>query len=83
MHSTVTILSEIHRESKLTTVIVCGSVNVSPDAFLYFMEILDDNEPHVSPETVDDLMLVAQECGYNNLIANLAPQRDIPRREEN
>jgi hypothetical protein len=28
-------------------------------------------------------MLVAQECGYNNLIANLAPQRDIPRREEN
>jgi hypothetical protein len=39
---------------------------------------------HIFPrETVDDLMLLAQEFGHNGLIASLVPQRDIPGHEEN
>jgi hypothetical protein len=57
--------------------------NVSPGAFTHFMEILDGAEPHFSQETVDDLILLAQEFGYNGLIASLVPQRDVSRHEEN
>jgi hypothetical protein len=47
------------------------------------MEILDGAEPHFPQETVDDLVLLAQEFGHNSLIASLVPQRDVPRHEEN
>jgi hypothetical protein len=47
------------------------------------MEILDGAEPHFSQETVDDLILLAQEFERNSLIASLVPQRDVPRHEEN
>jgi hypothetical protein len=47
------------------------------------MEILDGAEAHFSQETVGALMLLAQEFGHNILIASLAPQRDVPRHEEN
>jgi hypothetical protein len=57
--------------------------NVSPGAFTHFMETLDGAEPHFSQETVDDLILLAQEFGQNGLIASLVPQRDVPRHEEN
>jgi hypothetical protein len=57
--------------------------NVSPGGFTHFMVILDGSEPYLSQETVDDLMLLAQESGHNGLIANLVPQRDVPRYEEN
>jgi hypothetical protein len=57
--------------------------NVSPSAFTYFMEILDGPGPHCSQETIDDLILLAQEFGYNDLIASLVPQRDVLRHEEN
>jgi hypothetical protein len=57
--------------------------NVSPGAFTHFMEMLDGAEPHLSQETVDDLILLAQEFRYNGLIASLVPQRDVPRHEEN
>jgi hypothetical protein len=57
--------------------------NVSPGAFTHFMEILDGAEVHFSQETVDDLMLLAQEFGHNGLIASLVPQRDVPSHEEN
>jgi hypothetical protein len=58
-------------------------LNVSPGAFTHFMEILDRAEPHFSHETVDDLILLAQESGHNGLTASLVPQRDVPRHEEN
>jgi hypothetical protein len=58
-------------------------LNVSPGAFTHFMEILDGSEPQFSQETVDDLILLAQESGHNGLIASLVPQRDVPRHEEN
>jgi hypothetical protein len=57
--------------------------NVSPGTFTHFMEILAGAEPRFSQETVDDLILLAQEFGHNGLIANLVPQRDVPRHEEN
>jgi hypothetical protein len=57
--------------------------NVSLGDFTHFMEILDGAEPHFSQETVDDLILLAQEFGYNGLIFSLVPQRDVPRHEEN
>jgi hypothetical protein len=57
--------------------------NVSPGAFTLFMEIFDGSEPHFSQEIVDDLILLAQEFGNNDLNASLVPQRDIPRHEEN
>jgi hypothetical protein len=57
--------------------------NVSPGAFTHFMEILDGAESHFSHETVDDLILLAQEFGHNGLISSLVPQRDVPRHEEN
>jgi hypothetical protein len=57
--------------------------SASAGAFAHFMEILDGAEPHFSQETVDDLMLLAQEFGHNGLIASLVPQRDVPRHEEN
>jgi hypothetical protein len=57
--------------------------NVSPGAFTHFMEILDGSEPHFSQETIDDLIVLAQESGHNSLIACLVPQRDVPRHEEN
>jgi hypothetical protein len=60
-----------------------AQLNVSPGAFTYFMEIVDGSEPHFSQETVDDLILLAQEFGHNGLIASLAPQRDVPRHEAN
>jgi hypothetical protein len=56
--------------------------NVSPGAFTHFMEILDGSEPHFSQETVDDLILLAQEFGHHGLIARLVPQRDVPRHED-
>jgi hypothetical protein len=56
---------------------------VSPDAFTYFMEILDGAEPLFSQETVDDLILLAQEFKHNFLIVSSVPQRDVPRHEEN
>jgi hypothetical protein len=56
--------------------------NVSPGAFTHFMEILDGSEPHFSQQTVDDLILLAQEFGYNSLIASLVAQRDVPRHQE-
>jgi hypothetical protein len=37
------------------------------------MEIPDGAEPHFSHETGDDLVLLAQEFGHNNLIASLVP----------
>jgi hypothetical protein len=58
------------------------SSNVQPGAFTHFMEILDGAEPHFSQETIDDLILLAQELGQVNLIASLGPQRDVPRHEE-
>jgi hypothetical protein len=57
--------------------------NVSTGAFTHFMEILDGSEPHSSQETVDDLILLAQEFGHNGLIASLVPQRDVSKHEEN
>jgi hypothetical protein len=57
--------------------------NLSPGALTHFMEILDGVEPHFPHETVDDLMLLAQDFRYNSLIASLVPQRDVPRDEEN
>jgi hypothetical protein len=57
--------------------------NLSPGAFAHFMEIRDGAEPHFSQETVDDLILLAQESGHNGLIASLVPQQDVPRHEEN
>jgi hypothetical protein len=57
--------------------------NVSPGAFTHFMEILDGAEPHFSQETVDDLILLAQESGHNGLIASLVPKRDVLKHEEN
>jgi hypothetical protein len=57
--------------------------NVSPGAFTHFIEIPDGSEPHFSQEAVDDLILLAQEFGYNGLVASLVPQRDVPRHEEN
>jgi hypothetical protein len=57
--------------------------NVSPGAFTHFMEILDGPESHFSQEAVDDISLLAQEFGRNSLIANLVPQRDVPRHVEN
>jgi hypothetical protein len=57
--------------------------NVSPGTFTHFMEILDGSEPHFSQETVDDLILLAQEFRHNSLIANFVPQRDVLRHEEN
>jgi hypothetical protein len=57
--------------------------NVSPGAFTHFMEILDPSKAHFSQETVDDLILLAQELGHNGLIASLVPQREGPRHEEN
>jgi hypothetical protein len=56
---------------------------MSPGAFTHFMEILDGSEPHFPQETVDNLILLAQEFGHNGLIASLVPQRDVPRHEEN
>jgi hypothetical protein len=47
--------------------------NVSPGAFTHSMEILDGSEPHLSRETVDDLILLAQEFGHNSVIASLVP----------
>jgi hypothetical protein len=58
-------------------------LNVSPDSFTYFMKNFPSIGLRLSPETFDHLMLLAQEFGYNNLIAGLARQRDLPRREEN
>jgi hypothetical protein len=57
--------------------------NVSPGAFIDFMEILDGSEPHFSQETVDDLIILTQDLGHNGLIASLIPQRDVLRHEEN
>jgi hypothetical protein len=57
--------------------------NVSSGAFTRFMEILDGSEPHFPQETVDDLILLAQEFGPNDLIASLVPRQDVPRHEEN
>jgi hypothetical protein len=57
--------------------------NVSPHAFTHSTEILDGAESHFSQETVDDLILMAQEFGHNSLITSLVPQRDVPRHEEN
>jgi hypothetical protein len=48
--------------------------NVSPGTFTHFMEILDGAGPHFSHETVDDLILLAQEFGHNGPIASLVPQ---------
>jgi hypothetical protein len=39
-------------------------------------------ERHFAPESFDDVMLCARKFGYNSLITGLAPQRDVPRREE-
>jgi hypothetical protein len=50
---------------------------------MYFMEILDGAQMHFSPETFDDLMLLAREFGHNSLITRLVQQRDFPRREGN
>jgi hypothetical protein len=47
------------------------------------MEILSGAELHFSPETSDDLMLLAREFWYNTLITHLFPQLDFPRRERN
>jgi hypothetical protein len=47
------------------------------------MEILDGVEPHDSPKTVDGLILLAREFGYNILIAYWARQLDVPRGNEN
>jgi hypothetical protein len=57
--------------------------NVSPGTFTHFMEILDGAEPHFSHETVDDLVLLAQEFGHISLIASLVEQPDVSRHEEN
>jgi hypothetical protein len=57
--------------------------NVSPGAFTHFMQILDGSEPHFPQETVDDIILLAQESGHNALIASLVPQRDVPSHKEN
>jgi hypothetical protein len=58
-------------------------LNMSPDPFTHFMEILDGIEPHFSPETFDDLVLLAREFGDNSLITRLVPQQDFPRLEGN
>jgi hypothetical protein len=57
--------------------------NVLPGAFTHFMEIPDGAEPHFSQETVDDLILLAQEFEHDGLIANWVPQRNVPRHEKN
>jgi hypothetical protein len=56
---------------------------VSPGAFTHFIEILHGAEPYCSQETVDDLILLAQEFGRHARIASLAPQQDVPRYEAN
>jgi hypothetical protein len=57
--------------------------NIPPNAFTHFMKILDGAESYSPPLTIGDLMLLARELGYHALIANLAPQQDIPKCEEN
>jgi hypothetical protein len=56
---------------------------VSLDGFALFLETLDGIEPPFSPETFDDLMLLAREFEYNSLVVSLTLQRDVPRCEEN
>jgi hypothetical protein len=56
-------------------------LNVPPDAFTYFMGLFGGAELHFSPETVDDLMLLARDVRYNDMITRLIPQRNFPRRE--
>jgi hypothetical protein len=50
---------------------------------MHFIQILDGAELHFSPETFDDLMLLAREFGHNSMSTRLVPQRDFPTREEN
>jgi hypothetical protein len=57
--------------------------DASPDAFSHFMEILNGSEPQFSPQITDDLMLLAREFGYNDLIAPFAPRQVVPSRQEN
>jgi hypothetical protein len=57
--------------------------DVSPDAFMHFMEILNGAEIYFSTETSDDLMLLAREVGHNSLITRLVRQRDFPMPEGN
>jgi hypothetical protein len=47
------------------------------------MDILGGTELHFSPETSDDLMLLARDFDHNSLIMHLVPQRNFPRRGEN
>jgi hypothetical protein len=57
--------------------------DASPDVFSHFMEILNGSEPQFSLQIADDLMLLAREFGYNDLIATFAPQQDVPSRQAN
>jgi hypothetical protein len=57
--------------------------NVPLDAFTHSMEILDGTELHFSPETFDDLVLLAREFEHNSLSMRVVLQRDFPRREGN
>jgi hypothetical protein len=51
---------------------------VSPEAFTYFVEILGCAELYFSPETFDEIIMLASEFGYNGLITSLVPKRDVP-----
>jgi hypothetical protein len=57
-------------------------LNVSPDAFTHFIEILGGPELHFSPDTFDDLMLLAGQFGRNGLITRLIPQRKFSKLRE-
>jgi hypothetical protein len=85
-HSIPRIEMPHHRQKFLDDPILLSSPyvvqsDVSPEAFTYFMEILGGAEAQISPETVDNLMLLAREFGDNKLITSLTSQRDVPRRE--
>jgi hypothetical protein len=45
--------------------------NASLDAFKHFMKILDGANIHFSPETFNNLMLLAREFGHNSLITGV------------
>jgi hypothetical protein len=47
------------------------------------MKILDSLEPQIFPEIVSDLMLLAREFKYNNVIGSLGPQQAVLSRQEN
>jgi hypothetical protein len=51
-----------------------------PDAFSHFIEILNGSEPQFSPQSANNLMVLAREFGHNSVIATLVPRQIVPSR---